>query len=87
MENTGANLARLKGILREDEMPLLSETELAYLLESSDSLDEAVYRGAIMKSENTTLQISGMSTADTSNYFLRIAAMYRPNNSGTLGGI
>lgn len=80
------DLEKLKFELRESDMPLLSDETLQYLLENSESLDEAIYRGAIMKSENTTLQVSGMSTADTSAYFLRIAAMHRPNNTGILGG-
>ena len=79
------DLEKLKFELRENDMPLLSDETLQYLLENSESLDEAIYRGAIMKSENTTLQVSGMSTADTSAYFLRIAAMHRPNNTGILG--
>lgn len=86
MEDTSDNMEKLKRTLRESTMPLLSEDDLTDLLESSETLDEAIYKGAIMKSEDTTLQISGLSTADTSKYFLRIAAMYKPNNTGTLGG-
>lgn len=74
----------LKRALREDSMPLLSNEELEYLLETSDSMDMAIYRGAIIKSEDTSLQVSGMTTADTSRYFLRIAAIHKPSNTGIL---
>lgn len=80
------NMNKLKRALREKTMPLLTDEDLQDLLESSDSLDEAIYKGAIMKSENTTMIVSGMSTADMSSYFLRIASMHRPNNTGILRG-
>lgn len=77
---------RLSRALRENTMPLLTEDDLQDLIESSETLDEAIYKGAIIKSENTTMQVSGMSTADMSSYFLRLASMHRPNNSGILRG-
>lgn len=86
MKVTTDNLEKLKRALREETMPLLSEEELQDLLEASGSLDEAIYKGAVIKSENTTLQVSGLSTADTSAYFLRIAALHRPSNTGILRG-
>lgn len=80
------NMNKLKRALRENTMPLLTDEDLQDLLEDSDTMDEAIYKGAIIKSENTTMQVSGMSTADMSSYFLRLAAMHRPNNTGTLRG-
>ena len=86
MEVSTDNMNKLKRALRENTMPLLTDEDLQDLLEDSDTMDEAIYEGAIMKSENTTMQVSGMSTADMSSYFLRLAAMHRPNNTGTLKG-
>lgn len=86
MEVSTDNMNKLKRALRENTMPLLTDEDLQDLLEDSDTMDEAIYKGAIMKSENTTMQVSGMSTADMSSYFLRLAAMHRPNNTGTLRG-
>lgn len=83
---TSDQLATVKRILREDAMPLLSDELIADISSSSDTLDEVIYKGALMKSEDTTLQVSGLSTADTSKYFLRIASMHRPSNTGILGG-
>ena len=65
------NMNKLKRALRENTMPLLTDEDLQDLLEDSDTMDEAIYKGAIIKSENTTMQVSGMSTADMSSYFLR----------------
>ena len=83
---TSDQLATVKRMLREDTMPLLSDELIADISSSSDTLDEVIYKGALMKSEDTTLQVSGLSTADTSKYFLRIASMHRPSNTGILGG-
>lgn len=83
---TSDQLATVKRILREDTMPLLSDELIADISSSSDTVDEVIYKGALMKSEDTTLQVSGLSTADTSKYFLRIASMHRPSNTGILGG-
>lgn len=84
MKVSEESVSILKKALREEAMPLLSDEELEMLLVRSDSIDEAIYKGAIMKSEDTSLQISGMTVADTSKYFLRIAALHRPNNTGVL---
>ena len=46
----------------------------------------AIYECLVVKSEETSLQISGMTTNDTSKYFLRLASHYRPNNSRVLKG-
>ena len=83
---TSDQLATVKRILREDTMPLLSDELIADISSASDTLDEVIYKGALMKSEDTPLQDSGLSTADTSKYFLRIASMHRPSNTGILGG-
>ena len=83
---TSDQLAAVKRIVREATMPLLSDELIADISSSSDTLDEVIYKGALMKSEDTTLQVSGLSTADTSKYFLRIASMHRPSNTGILGG-
>lgn len=84
--NLEENMHKMKLALRERDMPMFSDEELQYFLETCDSYNEAVYKAALLKSENTALQVSGVSTADTSAYFLRIAQMHKPNNTGILKG-
>lgn len=77
----------LRMILREDQLPFFDEAELLYHLEDcGGDVKKTAYRLLIIKAENDSLQISGMTTADTSRYFLRLAALYRPNASGILPG-
>ena len=80
-------LSTLKRVLREEDVPFFSDEELeAYFNENNQNLNKTIYCLCIIKSEDTTIQISGLSLADTSKYFLRVAQMYRPHNSGTLRG-
>ena len=78
-------LDRLKFILRESEMPMFTDEELQSYLDNSDSFELALYELLLLKSENTGLQISGLTIQDTSSYFRRLAQTYRPHNSGVLG--
>lgn len=81
---TDAAIEKMKKALRENEMPCFDNSDLEFYLEGAETLQEAIYNAAIAKSENTTMNINGMTTADMSSYFLRIASMYRPNNTGIL---
>lgn len=79
-------LERLKFILRESEMPMFTDEELQAYLDSADSFEVALYELLLLKSENTGLQVSGLTIQDTSSYFRRLAQTYRPHHSGVLGG-
>lgn len=81
-----ANLKRIKFILREDEMPMFTDESIEEFIQNSVSVESALYELLLMKSENTSLNISGLTTAETSDYFKRLASTYRPFNTGTLGG-
>lgn len=82
-----AALYRMKVILREKEIPFFDDDDLNfYLEENQGDEDAAIYQCLLIKAENTSLAISGLTLADTSAYFRRLASRYRPNNSGTLKG-
>lgn len=81
------NIERAKKLLREEECPFFNDDDIQfYLLENSGNFNKAMYHMFIVKSEDTTLNVSGLSCADTSKYFRRLAQKYRPNNSGNLKG-
>lgn len=80
------NLSRIKLILREKDMPMFTDQEILDFVDNSDSEEEALYELLILKSENTALSITGLTTAETSDYFKRLAATYRPNNTCVLRG-
>lgn len=80
-------LNELKLNLRESDCPFFSDEELEqYYHKNGDDLKKATYECLVIKSQDTSLSVSGLSCADTSKYFLRLATMYQSNNSGILRG-
>ena len=78
-------LAVIKNILREKDIPFFSDEEIDfYYNKNNKNLNNTIYECLLVKAENTTLNISGLSAADSSAYFRRLASRYRPNNSGIL---
>lgn len=78
-------LQQLKMLCREQDAPFFTDEELQFYYNKNNcNLNATVYECLILKSQNTTIQISGMTTADSSDYFRRLASLYRPNNSGVL---
>jgi len=82
-----SNLDHLKIILREGDIPFFTDEQLEfYLSQNGGDLRTTAYQCLLVKAEDTTLSVNGLSTADTSKYFRRLASQYRPFNSGILKG-
>lgn len=81
------DIERIKKLIREDDVPYFTDEDIQfYLSENNGNMNKTIYQCLIIKSENSTLSVSGLSTADTSGYFKRLARQYRSNNSGILKG-
>lgn len=81
------SLEDLKIVLREADIPFFDEEQLDfYLRENNGDYNATAYQCLLIKAEDTTLKISGLNTADSSKYFRRLAAKYRPRHSGVLKG-
>ena len=79
------NLEKLKFNLREEQVPYFTNEELLYLLEKNkNNVDRASYEGLIMKAETTGLNVSGLTTKDSSSYFKMLASNFVKTNSGVL---
>lgn len=82
-----SSIEDLRIVLRESQTPFFSDEELQfYLSENGGDFSKTAYQCLLIKAENTTLTISGLTTADTSLYFRRLASRYRPRHSGVLPG-
>lgn len=80
------SLDELKIVLREKDCPFFTDEELQfYLKKNNGDLKKTTYECLILKSENTTINLSGFETGDTSKYFRRLAQKYRTYNTGYLG--
>lgn len=83
-----SNLEDLKIVLREDNIPFFTDKQLEfYLRENKGDYRATAYQCLLIKAENTSVVISGLTTGDSSQYFRRLAAKYRPYNSGVLKGV
>ena len=49
-------------------------------------INATIYELLILKSESSTISVSGLSTQDTSGYFKRLASKYKPFNSHIMSG-
>lgn len=73
-------LNNLKINLREEQIPFFEDSELLHHLRcAAGDVELASYNCLIIKAEECSLNVSGLSLADSSAYWLRLAAMYRPN--------
>lgn len=85
--STMSDIERLKIVLRESDYPMFEDEELQfYLNENNGDFNATAYQCLILKSENTSVVLSGFEASDSSKYFRRIAQRYRKNNSGVLKG-
>ena len=78
-------LKELKMNVRENIIPYFSDEELVYYLEKNNGdVRKASYECLILKAETTGLDVSGISTKDSSSYFKMLAQKYVTPNTGTL---
>lgn len=78
-------LEQLKFNLREKQIPYFEEPELQALLDKNGGdVRKASYEGLIMKAETTGLNVSGLTTKDSSSYFKMLASHFVSTNSGVL---
>lgn len=73
--------------IREEQAPYFEDDDfLHYLIKNNGDVDATIYEMLIIKSEDSTISVSGLTTQDTSSYFKRLASRYRQFNSGALKG-
>ena len=81
------NAERVYKEIREEQCPYFEEGDIEYYLEKNNNdVNATIYEMLIIKSEDSSLSLSGVNTADTSGYFKRLASRYRKFNSGELIG-
>lgn len=73
--------------LREDQAPFFEEDDFRhYLAKNNGNVDATIYEMLIIKSEDSAISVSGLTTQDTSSYFKRLASRYKQFNSGVIKG-
>lgn len=81
------DIERIKKEIREQDSPYFENDDFEYYLSKNNGdVNATIYEMLIIKSEDSTISVSGLSTHDTSSYFKRLASKYKPFNSGILKG-
>ena len=81
------DIDRVKKEVREEQAPYFEEDDFQYYLDKNNgNVNATIYEMLIIKSEDSTISVSGLSTQDTSGYFKRLASRYKQFNSGLLEG-
>ena len=71
--------------IREAQSPYFEEEDfIHYLNKNNGDVNATIYEMLIIKSEDSTISVSGLTTQDTSSYFKRLASRYKQFNSGNL---
>ena len=79
------DIERIKREVRETQAPYFDDEDFEYYLaKNGGNVDDTIYEMLIIKSEDSTISVSGLSTADTSAYFKRLASRYKRFNSDIL---
>lgn len=79
------DIERIKKEIQEERSPYFDEDDFQYYLDKNNGdINAIIYEMLIIKSEDSTISVSGLSTQDTSSYFKRLASRYKQFNSGVL---
>lgn len=77
----------IKRETRENMSPYFEDGDVEYYLKKNNGdVNATIYELLLVKAEDSTISVSGLSTSDTSAYFRRLASRYRQYNSGVLKG-
>lgn len=79
-------IQELKLILREETSPFFTDEEIAYYLDKNNgNVNNAAYECLLLKAEDDSIQLpGGLTLANNSEYWLRLAKKYKPNGSRIL---
>lgn len=79
-------IQELKLILREETSPFFTDEEIAYYLSKNNgNINSTAYECLLLKAEDDSIALpGGLTLANNSAYWLRLAKKYKPNGSRIL---
>lgn len=79
-------IQELKLILREETSPFFTDEEIAYYLNKNNgNINNAAYECLLLKAEDDSIALpGGLTLANNSSYWLRLAKKYKPSGSRIL---
>ena len=79
-------IQELKLILREETSPFFTDEEIAYYLNKNNgNINSTAYECLLLKAEDDSIALpGGLTLANNSTYWLRLAKKYKPSGSRIL---
>ena len=79
-------IQELKLILREETSPFFTDEEIAYYLNKNNgNINNTAYECLLLKAEDDSIALpGGLTLANNSSYWLRLAKKYKPSGSRIL---
>ena len=79
-------IQELKLILREETSPFFTDEEITYYLNKNNgNINSTAYECLLLKAEDDSIALpGGLTLANNSEYWLRLAKKYKPNGSRIL---
>ena len=79
-------IQELRLILREETSPFFTDEEIAYYLNKNNgNINSTAYECLLLKAEDDSIALpGGLTLANNSSYWLRLAKKYKPNGSRIL---
>lgn len=85
MDQNTLNIVKTE--IRETMSPYFSDEDIEYYYAKNNSkIEPTIYELLLVKAEDSSISVSGLTTNDTSAYFRRLASRYRTYHSGVLDG-
>lgn len=80
------DIQELKLILREESSPFFTDEELAYYFDKNKGdINKTAYECFLLKAEDDSIALpGGLTLANNSQYWIRLAKKYKPNGSRCL---
>jgi hypothetical protein len=80
-----SDIDKVKKLILEKEFPCFTDEDIQFYLDQNEGdVKGTVYQCLLIKAQDTTLNVSGLNTSDSSGYFRKLASMYTPKNTGIL---
>lgn len=75
-------LTLLKFYLQEKQFPYFDDEDLQILLDQYEDINRAAYEGCMIKAQDDSVQIPGVSTPSNEKYWIRRANQFRMRCKG-----
>lgn len=81
------DIQQLKTLLMEEQYPFFTDEQLNAIINSADSINEAMYTACVMKGRADTIKVGPIEIKNDAEYWGNLAAVYFKKWQDELNGI